>query len=236
MEIDRLTVSRVIDRLYELARHKGVRLEQSRDFKKLESLLESVSEKKLTEHFRTSLNTYTPPQAFWLGGYDSAGNLIALAAARLDELGSWTLERYWRDYWSRCYPHANGMRAELADEQYRFAKSISGSVVYFGDMWVSESHPEPHVSGPFSKSLQLLALLEWRFDWCYAWGRPGFLKTGFAEKCGFTKTAPGINWLRAPSTIDHDLKVMANSREDLLDLVDFLASELLEGSSSSIST
>lgn len=236
MEIDRLTVSRVIERLYERARQKGIRLEQRRDFNVLETLLEGIPDKQLTEHFRTSLNTYTPPQAFWLGGYNSAGDLVAVAAARLDELGSWTLERYWREYWSRCYPHSDHRQAELAPKQYRFAKGISGSVVYFGDMWVSKGHPETQVSDPFAKTLQLLALLEWKFDWCYAWGRPKFLQRGFAEKCGFAKTGPGINWSRAPSTIDADLKVMANSHEDLLDLVDLLASELLGGSSSNKST
>ena len=236
MEIDRLTVSRVIERLYEQALQKGVRLEQGRDFKKLEVLLEGIPEKNLTEHFRSSLNTYTPPKAFWLGGFNSTGDLVALAAARLDELGSCSLEKYWRDYWSRCYPHTDDLQAELAERQYRFAKKITGNVVYFGDMWVSKNHPEAHVSGPFAKALQFLALLEWEFGWCYAWGRPSFLRRGFAEKCGFSKTAPGINWLRAPSTIDDDLKVMANSREDLLDLLDLLASELLEGSNNNRST
>jgi len=236
MEFDRLLISRVIDRLYEEARQKGVRLEQSRDFEHLEALLDDIPEKSLTEHFRRTLNTYTPPQAFWLGGYNASGELVALAAARLDELGSWSLDRYWRDYWARCYPHTDELRVQPAAKQYLWAKGVSGNVVYLGDMWVSASHPEKKVSAPFAKVLQLLALLEWRFSWCYAWVRPAFLETGFAEKCGFTKTAPGIRWARGPSTIDDDLKVMANSQEDLLDLVDALASELLAGSNSRKST
>lgn len=227
MEIDRLTVSRIIDRLYEASLSKGVRVEQSRDFERLEVLLEGTTDKTLTEHFRRSLNTYTPPQAFWLGGFDGAGELVALAAARLDELGSWTLERYWRDYWARCYPHNAELHAKMALKQYRFAKTVTGNVVYFGDLWVSGNHHGDSVSPAFSRLLQLLSLQEWDFGWCYAWVRPSFLQRGFAEKCSFSKTAPGINWLRPPSTIDDDLKVMANSRDDLLDLVEVLSSELL---------
>lgn len=227
MELDRLTVSRVIDRLYGQLQCLGVRLELSRDFERLERELDSVPEKKLTEHFRRNLNTFTPPKAFWLGGYNDQGQLVALAAARLDELGSWTLEKYWSEYWTRCYPHDDTQQVEPAEHQYRYAKRISGNVAYLGDMWVSGKHPEAGVSGPFSKALQLIALLEWEFNWCYAWVRPSFLERGFAFKCGFNSTPMGMRWRKSPATIDADLRVMANSREDLVDLLEALSFELL---------
>lgn len=227
MVFDRLTAGRVLARLYQLTAEKGVRLEQGRDFGHLEYLLSRQSEKRLTEHFRRDLNTYTPQQAFWLGGFNSNDELIGVAAARLDQLGPWSLERYWREYWPRCYPSNIGDAVSLSKIQYRFAKEIHGNVVYLGEMWVSSQHPRRNVSGDFAKALQILTLLEWDFDWVYAWSRPSFLERGFAEKCGFTRVHPGIRWEFGPATIDQDLKVMANSRADLFDLVEAWSFELL---------
>ncbi|WP_297842842.1 hypothetical protein [uncultured Roseibium sp.] len=236
MELDRLVVSRVIAQQFEAAAQKGVRLQMSRDFALLESLLEQVPEKGLTEHFRRNLNTYSPQQAFWLGGFNQLGELVGLAAARLDQLGSWSLEKYWREYWSRCYPDAEGSPVQMSDRQYRFAKGIRGDVVYLGEMWVAKQHAVDGVSGPFSKAILLLSLLEWQFQAAYAWVRPAFLERGFAFKCGFTSTHPGIIWEKGPATIDPDLHVMASSRSDLFDLVDLLSCELPEALSSSKST
>ncbi len=236
MELDRLVVSRVIARLFDEASQKGVRLEVSRDFGLLEGFLEHVPEKGLTEHFRRNLNTYSPQQAFWLGGFNQMGELVGLAAARLDQLGSWTLEKYWREYWSRCYPADDGSQVQMSDRQYRFAKDIQGDVVYLGEMWVAKQHATNGVSGPFSKAILLLSLLEWQFQVAYAWVRPAFLDRGFAFKCGFASTHPGIIWDRGPATIDQDLHVMASSRSDLFDLVDLLSFELPGALNSSKST
>lgn len=227
MVFDRLTAGRVLARLYQKTFEKGVRLEQGRDFEQLEKLLKGQSEKHLTEHFRRDLNTYSPRQAFWLGGFNSNNELVGLAAARLDQLGSWSLERYWREYWPRCYPNELGGTVSLSENQYRFAKEIRGNVAYLGEMWVASQHPIKNVAGDFAKALQILTLLEWDFEWLYAWGRPSFLERGFSVKCGFTSVYPGINWEQGPATIDQNLKVMASSREDLFDLVEAWSFELL---------
>lgn len=227
MELDRLKVSRVLARLYELSLEKGVRLEMHRDFEQLEAMLNVSAEKKLTEHFRRSLNTHSPPQAFWLGGFNNAGEIVGLAAARLDQLGSWSLSRYWQEYWPRCYPSEDKKPVSLADKQYEFSNKVTGDTAYLGEMWINPSHPEKDVARSFSRALLLLSLLEWNCEWYYAWVRPAFLERGFAVKCGFARVHPGIRWQRGPSTIDQDLKVMLNHRSDSVDLVDLLSFELL---------
>ena len=233
---DKLKVGRLVEYFYQSNLRKGVRLVRGSDFQKLERELSKSTEKpQLTEHFRRSLNTYTPANAFWLAGYNEDGKLIAVAAARLDQLGVWTLDRYWREYWPRCYPDEESRPVQLDEFQYGFTSEITGNVIYLGEMWVDSGHLRKNVAGDYSKALMMLCILEWEFEWLYAWGRPSFLDRGFAHKCGFSRVWPGIRWRRGPSTIDQDLKVMANSRSDLLDLVDALAFEFLSEENNKIS-
>lgn len=228
VSFDKLKISRLIECFYQRNLQKGVRLVRGSDFHQLERGLSEVTEKMhLTEHFRRSLNTYTPANAFWLAGYNEENKLISVAAARLDQLGEWDLARYWGEYWPRCYPGADNKPVQLDEFQYRYTSEISGNVVYLGEMWVDSGHLEKNVAGEYSKALMLLCILEWEFEWLYAWSRPSYLDRGFAHKCGFARVWPGIRWKQGPSTIDQDLKVMANSRSDLIDLVDALAFELL---------
>lgn len=222
IELNHLRLSKLVGMLDFQLMERGVYLRQERDFKKLEAILAKTKKNKLTEHFRRSLNTYTPPQAFWLGGFDDQENLIAVAAARLDDLGSWHLLDYWREYWSRCYPAANGRAVVMADEQYNFAKSVTGRVAYLAEMWVDNEFETQGVAGLFAKTLQFLAAHEWNPDWYYAWTRPGFASRGFPSKCGFAHVHPGIIWADAPVTIDPDLKVMMNAASDIRDLAQYL--------------
>ncbi|MBO9424658.1 hypothetical protein J7444_07995 [Labrenzia sp. R4_1] len=229
MEIDRLKVSRLLSAFFEKLREKDIILQVSRDFGDLEKAVRKTGKKALTEHFRRNLNTYSPVQAFWLGGYNSKGELVALAAARLDVLGSWTLADYWREYWQRCYPSAGGRPARLAKAQYRYAQEVKGDIVYLGEMWVCDEHPAEGVAALFSPAILLLSLMEWQSaGYYYAWVRPAFLERGFSYKCGFSEVHPGIRWKREPSTIDPDLWLMANTLSRLADQVDFWTASFLE--------
>jgi hypothetical protein len=229
MEIDRLKVSRLLSAFFDRLREKDIVLQVSRDFEELEKTVRKTGKKALTEHFRRNLNTYSPAQAFWLGGYNSKGELVALAAARLDVLGSWTLADYWREYWHRCYPDASHGQARLAKKQYRYAQEITGDVVYLGEMWVCADHPADGVAALFSPAILLLSLMEWQSaKYYYAWVRPAFLERGFSYKCGFSDVHPGIRWKSEPSTIDPDLWVMASTLSRLADQVDFWTTSFLE--------
>lgn len=217
-ELNHLKLSKLVGKLDVELQKQGVHLRQERNFKELEDILSGTKKGRLTEHFRRSLNTYTPPQAFWLGGFDDQENLVALAAARLDDLGSWHLLDYWREYWARCYPAANGVSVTMSDKQYEFAANIRGRVAYLAEMWVDSSLERNGVAGMFAKTLQFLAAQEWNPDWCYAWTRPAFVDRGFPAKCGFVHVHPGIIWANGPVTIDPDLQVMMNAASDIRDL------------------
>ncbi|NBN78704.1 hypothetical protein GWI72_10540 [Microvirga tunisiensis] len=193
----------------------GLRLEEGADFSHAVAFAMEMGRTGLTEHFSPDLNTYTPPGAFWLRAIDATGATVALAAARLDDLGPMTLADYWRLYWRRCYPGPDG-RCELAAAQPAFSAAVSGRVVYMGEMWVHPDWRGRGVAALFAPAIQMLSLARWEPDWLYVWMRPGLYGAGFDNlTCAFSRVyLRGIRWAVPPTTVDDDLCVALNSRAD----------------------
>ncbi|MCK7615217.1 hypothetical protein [Roseibium sediminicola] len=201
-------------------REKGYHIRRGVCFEELESRIAKSEKPKLTEHFSTEKNTYTPTQAFWLYVETSAGEIVARNAVRLDDLGEMTLVDYWRKYWKRCYPGVDNPSAELANRQPRFGKKITGRVCYQGDLFVEPGHREAGVGSAITKLLQIDALDEWKPDYLYGWVAPKHIGTRLFPSYGFRAVhARGIHWEIPPSTIDADLTFVGNAADDLADLL-----------------
>ncbi|MEP0583487.1 MAG: hypothetical protein ABJD05_10495, partial [Roseibium sp.] len=151
----------------------GLRVRRGEKFEELEALVERDGLKhQLTEHFKTALNTFTPATAFWLALENDHGCLVAIIAARLDDLGHMSLRGWWEKYWRRCYPGLNDELLVMAADQPTFAECISGRIVYLGELIVAEPLQSGGIGGALTQLAQLDALQEWRPDYIYGWVRP----------------------------------------------------------------
>lgn len=197
----------------------GVAIRYGESFEELERLLPIDEKAELTPHFSTALNTYTSANAYWLGGFDDDGQLVALSAARLDDLGSQTMSDYLKRYWRRCYPAAGGDSAEAAEVQPRFWNEIKGRVAYFGDFHLKRQGVQgkgvPKIFGPLA---MLVGAQKWDADWYYTWVRERDWSLRYPLAYGFSRTYfPGLRWTSPPCSIEPDLAAGVNSRSDVHD-------------------
>ncbi|MEJ8474481.1 hypothetical protein [Roseibium algae] len=226
--IDPGTFARVINGLESRLYGLGYKVEYGAEFRKLEDDLAETDKKALTEHFRMALNTYTPDTAFWVKVVDEDSRIIAVIAARVDQLGSQNLGEYIRNYWWRCYPDKMQNGVAAAPVQPRFLSEISGKVAYLGDLWVARDHQRKKIHEWLTPLTMFVALQKWHPDWIYCWVRPSAWNKRYPLAYGFSAVHPmGIQWLkgREPVTIDSDLVIGVNRRDWALDWLDRFGDE-----------
>jgi hypothetical protein len=222
--IDPLVLSRLIAAHQKKLAEMGIETRYGTNFDLLEELLPIDDKTKLTPHFSTALNTYTEANAFWLGGFDSDGQLVALNASRLDDLGQETQRDYIGRYWRRCYPAEHGEQAQISENQPRFWRQMGGRVAYFGDFHLKKAGYQgrglPKIFAPLCV---LLAAQKWNPDWYYCWVRERDWAMRYPMGYGFARTYfPGLRWKVPPASIAADLVAAVNSRDDALDWMDAL--------------
>lgn len=200
----------------------GYYLKRGSDFEILEAKILNSDRSILTEHFRTSINTYTPNEAFWIAVETERGETIARVATRIDRLGELSLLDYWRKYWRRCYPGVVNEQAQLAPNQPNFAKKIKGNVAYVGDLFVEKGHRGKGIASSLVKIVQIDAFDEWypHLDYLYGWMTPEQVASKLFPNYGFRQVrVHGIHWDDPPATIGGDLTFVGNSAADLSDLL-----------------
>lgn len=224
--IDPGAAARVIHGLETKLFEIGVRVEYGTDFALLEHLLRKTSKERLTEHFSTALNTYTPANAYWLRAYSEDGETVAVGAVRLDDLGTMSLGKYIANYWHRCYPDAAGDGARASRHQPRFLSEVSGRVAYLGDLWVARLWQRKRIHEHLTPLAVVVTLQKWDPDWLYCWIRPGAWSKRYPMAYGFSAVHPvGIRWETQPVTIDPDLVMAVNKASWARDWLDHLADE-----------
>jgi hypothetical protein len=221
----------VIDQLFF---SHGLTLHQGSDFVVLEELAEEARLRPLEGHFTPVLNTYTPSQAFWLGLIDPEGNLVGRVCARFDRMEyPMTLTDFWRKYFHRCYPNADGGQVVLAGKQPRVGRRITGDVAYLGGTEVAVHWKGEKLGALLNQMAQIVALDQWRASFFYGWVQGHTFMDGFWRDCGFTKAHfNSINWENPlPETLDANLIFVGNSADDVCDLID----RIVDGSQAALS-
>ncbi|WP_193568025.1 hypothetical protein [Labrenzia sp. CE80] len=221
----------VLDRYFQ--DHK-LTLRRGSDFEEIEHHAEAAGLPLLEGHWTPTLNTYTPSQAFWLGLFDDKGALVGRVCARFDRMEyPMTLADFWRKYFSRCYPNVAGGQVRLALEQPRVGRRVSGRVVYIGGTVVSDSWRGAKLGARLNQMAQIEAMDEWRATYFYGWVQGFNFKDGFWRDCGFTRAHfDALRWSGPlPKTLDRNLIHVANTADDLCDLIDRIVAEDREVSS-----
>lgn len=216
----------------------GLTLKRGSDFDEIERLASASGMPLLEGHFSPTLNTYTPSQAFWLGLFDQNDSLVGRVCARLDRMEyPMTLTDFWRKYFHRCYPNADGGQVELRKDQPRVGRRITGDVVYLGGTNISRTWRGNNLGGYLNQIAQIEALDEWSAHFYYGWIQGHNFMDGFWRECGFTRcNHHALNWAAPmPATLDPNLIFAGNSADDVCDLIDRLSCGLQAIASNKIS-
>ncbi|MBL6432258.1 MAG: hypothetical protein HPM95_18865 [Alphaproteobacteria bacterium] len=159
------------------------------------------------------LNTYAPKEAFWLTLNNEAGEIVAVIAARLNDLGSQPLTRHLEAYWTRCYRSEGGHPVAVRRQDDLFSDAITGRIVYLG----SCSFPCTGAAAIFSSAVpigQVVAFNLFEPDYLYAWMRPVHIE----RVCildGVQRGAPPRDPLgERACSIDNDLAIVGNSARE----------------------
>jgi len=213
----------------------GLTLRRGSDFDEIEDMAATGGLRPLEGHFTPSLNTYTPSQAFWLGLVDARGKLVGRVCARFDPMEyPMVLTDFWRKYFHRCYPNAEGGQVALAAAQPRVGRRISGNLVYIGGTEIDAAWQGRKLGGLLNQIVQIEALDEWRANFYYGWVQGHNFKDAFWRDCGFTRAYfHAIRWDEPlPDTLDANLILVGNSADDVCDLIERIADAPPAGSSS----
>lgn len=206
----------------------GLTLKRGYDFDLIDTLADQSGIKVLEAHFSPKSQTFSSGRAFWLGLIDHNGLLVGRVCARLDQLRPpESLADYWRKHFYRCFPSETGGQVVLADEQSRFAQSITGDTVYLGGTQVRSDWQGHDLGGLLNRMAQLEALSDWDADFYYGWMERRVFKDGFFRSCGFTRLhAHAVRWQAGgPIPIDNDLYLAGSAHDDVLDLIDEILRE-----------
>lgn len=226
-EVDSILLKRAWGAIDRVFGDYGLTLQRGHDFEVIDDMAEASGLKVLEAHFSPRTQTFASGSAFWLGLTDPGGRLVGRVCARLDRIRPpQSLADYWRKHFYRCFPAETGGKVVLADDQPRFARSITGDTVYLGGTQVQPEWENFHIGGMLNRIVQIEALSEWDADFYYGWMEKRVFKDGFLRSCGFTRLHENaVRWASGgPIPIDNDLFLAGNSRDDILDLIDRIVS------------
>ncbi|MTI45354.1 hypothetical protein E1178_17240 [Roseibium hamelinense] len=210
----------IIDRHFQ---DLGLNLVRGSDFDEIERLAKQNALEGLEGNFAPRFQSFTNHQATWLGLFDVNDRLVGRVCARFDVMAPpMTLLDFWAKHVERCYVTLDGASVKLSPRQPRFAKNITGNVVYLGGTEVHRDWQGRKIGGLLNRMAQIEVLDDWDAHFVYGWMESWKFKDGFWRDCGFTRAyTHGLNWASGgPALLDDNLIVAANTADDVLDLID----------------
>lgn len=202
-----------------IAENMGVRLEVGSNFDRYDDIIghERVGH-PLGDPFNPNLHEFTEENAFWVAGWNEAGELVHTQAMR-----KLTIATSLADYMQanfRAYPPA-GVALDKKNSHYRAgpgARQIRGSVCYHGDAWLK---PDPEyrgtgISGVLARFALISCMLRWGPDYIFAFVPDKYAYKGLIEREGYMHSEPGALAWKLPDKAEFIRGFMVwLSREDL---------------------
>lgn len=160
----------------------------STDQRELETAVAGMEKGSLGENFKLMLHTLPPSRFMWVGAKDCHGDLVAIVAARLDDTGSWSLQRFLNEHFSRVIEAKDGRSVRPTEDSCIFAKDIKGRCAYLGEGYSTPGWRKKGLATYLIKYMILVTWDEWKPEIIYAWIRRKQMETGSAAIWGFTET------------------------------------------------
>ena len=195
---------------------QGFLVEELRDFGQVAGLVEQAGKPYLTPITSPSYNDFTEQTALWFVAKRD-GEVAFLGGARLEDLGSETLDAYWPRVLARGYPRECGA-APIANVRPEVVRAVRGRLVYFGDLFAARSARGNRTAlRAFVALGHLSVMLKWNPDWIYCFVREADVLRGAAALYGFNSIFPTpFEWIDPPAPRDKSEWLAALSGEEVL--------------------
>jgi hypothetical protein len=223
--INYLRVANYVAGLCEIARSKGIYLEECHNFDELTFLNGCLKGKlELTPMFEPRSSELTPENAFWIKGSDEKGEVVHVQAARKYDLSGISLAQFMesrRAFYSD--PHRGGKANENCVSAASMAHRITGTVCYHGEMWLKDGHEGYRgqgLSAVLPRMVMALALAKWAPDYIYGLAWDGIVRKGVALQYGYHNAEQhGVLWNLPLDPEPFDGWLIWLSRRELIDLI-----------------
>ena len=179
VEINKVRLWQAANNIEQKMRAIGiVEITYSTDLSALEEIVSTLEKKALGEHFTRSLNTLTPNRFMWISALDENGEIAALVAARLDDIGSWSLQRFIHEHFSRVVKDKNGDSSKLKPQSAQFAANLFGRCAYMGEAFAATKWRKRGLFTMITRYFNLILWDEWKPSIIYGWMRRPHMESG----------------------------------------------------------
>ncbi len=192
----------------------GLAVHVEQDFDRVPKIIEAIGKPYLTPKMSPFFNDFTAENCFWLR-LEKDGETVALAGARLDDLGDGSITEYWRRTMRRQY--GNGEVEMVTQVASPLERELKGRLAYFGDLHFSRA------AGRSLKTVRrfvlighMITALKWNPDWTYAFLREDDVRRGGGYHYGFNRYIPDAQfWVDPPSPRENTEYCVMTNRRDL---------------------
>lgn len=192
---------------------RGLSLLQTSDFDRVPEILAVLEKPYLTPMLSPGMHDFTEATCFWLFLYQG-DTPVAGVSLKLEELGSDTVDTYWRRAARRQY---GGGQEVLSDVAAPLVEMLKGRLVYYGDLIVANGQRGAiKMVEYFIRCAVILGGLKWDPDWHYAFLQSRHARAGAAARYGFTRNVPfAQTWIgSAPKTRSNEDVCIALPRRE----------------------
>ena len=227
--LDMIDWARAVEALRQQILDQGIaRVRFSDDAEALAKGEAQAGKKAVGEYFRSTINTLPAARVLWIGAYDDQNTCVATCAARYDELGAWTLQRFLQAFWQQAFPGEGGKPSELEPNSCAYASRWSGNAVYIGEGAVAKPHRNKNLLALIQRMLILHAWNLKKPDLIYGFMRPDMVDKGYDINWGYTiRIRDAVTWINPPAQADlRDLVFVGLQEEGIRRLI---SQSILEG-------
>lgn len=220
---DPLAVVRAAGLLDKTIGELGLSLTISSDFKEFAKLRLKMRGELVSPMFDHEINSFTHKNSFWMLAVNEDNEPVAFQAFRLD-----TVDGNLAEWATRWMTGLYLLRSELVIPSHTEApsssvtRSIRGSVVYQGELWVSRHFRNRTCAAIFPRYGMVLCLLKWQP--VAIWGIMGraMATRGHTIRIGYPHTERGfLRWEIPPKGAEEQEYITLARKEDL----EYLAQE-----------
>jgi GNAT superfamily N-acetyltransferase len=199
-------------------RSRGVTLALKKDLKELFAFNERNREHwyRLAPLFDPSFNDIPEEEAYWLAGYDSEGDIVAVHATRFFDWSETTLEE---EFVSLRLWYNEPSRWRMPGEECRIAceggKVVTGRCAFVGSMWFRPDFRGRGLSRLLPRISRTVALARWGIDFNFSFVESFVIATTLIDQYGYANYAPGVQFRNGPKG-NMDMHLLWMHRDELV--------------------
>jgi len=202
-----LSLAKSIIETEKKAEEKGMTLTLETDFHELTQISPTLPNRSdLTPIFNPDRSIINKDNGFWIKGVNTEGEIIHLQAVRMQRLEHFSLSQHLQqNRHLYCTPN-KGFDPDLSlFDAAPASESITGTVCYHGELWMSPNHGGMQGRGlasPLAQLAMAISVMKWAPDFMFCLIAPRIVRTGLSVRNGYLHMHPkGIQWNNTNSKV-----------------------------------